>query len=174
MPGASAYFLGGGVIYTQAARRGLLGLDDAALQGIRASTEAYALVNPSENDFGHEAVATLLKRMEDDRARLVVVFAGYDEPMLRMLEMNPGLKSRVSTTLHFRTYGAHDLAEAELDREVRLPDGEGCHRQQEYDRAERDHGQIAPVAHQRLPRSRRASIETSGFGWVSAGAVPDD
>jgi hypothetical protein len=47
--------------------------------------------------------------MEDDRARLVVVFAGYDEPMLRMLEMNPGLKSRVNTMLHFRTYGADEL-----------------------------------------------------------------
>ena len=44
VPGASAYFLGGGVIYTQAARRGLLRLDDEALQGIRASTEAYALL----------------------------------------------------------------------------------------------------------------------------------
>jgi PncC family amidohydrolase len=44
VPGASAYFLGGGVIYTQAARRGLLRLDDEALRGIRASTEAYALL----------------------------------------------------------------------------------------------------------------------------------
>jgi nicotinamide-nucleotide amidase len=44
VPGASAYFLGGAVIYTQAARRGLLGVSDEAVQGIRASTEAYALV----------------------------------------------------------------------------------------------------------------------------------
>ncbi len=44
IPGASAYFLGGGVIYTQAARRGLLGVPDQAVSGIRASTEAYALV----------------------------------------------------------------------------------------------------------------------------------
>jgi PncC family amidohydrolase len=44
VPGASAYFLGGGVIYTQAARRGLLQLPDAALHGMRASTEAYALL----------------------------------------------------------------------------------------------------------------------------------
>jgi stage V sporulation protein K len=82
---------------------------DAALDGVLFVDEAYSLFNPSTNDFGHEAVATLLKRMEDDRARLVVVFAGYDEPMLRMLEMNPGLKSRVNTTLHFRTYGAEEL-----------------------------------------------------------------
>lgn len=82
---------------------------DSALDGVLFVDEAYSLFNPSGNDFGHEAVATLLKRMEDDRARLVVVFAGYDEPMLRMLEMNPGLKSRVNTTLHFRTYGAQEL-----------------------------------------------------------------
>jgi nicotinamide-nucleotide amidase len=44
VPGASAYFLGGGVIYTQAARRALLQLPDASLQGVRASTEAYALL----------------------------------------------------------------------------------------------------------------------------------
>ena len=44
MPGASAYFLGGGVIYTQAARRGLLQVPDDAVKGIRSSTEAYALV----------------------------------------------------------------------------------------------------------------------------------
>jgi len=82
---------------------------DAALDGVLFVDEAYSLFNPSERDFGHEAVATLLKRMEDDRARLVVVLAGYDEPMLKMLQMNPGLKSRVNTTLHFRTYGAQDL-----------------------------------------------------------------
>jgi PncC family amidohydrolase len=44
VPGASAYFLGGGVIYTQAARRGLLGVDDEAVKGIRSSTEVYARV----------------------------------------------------------------------------------------------------------------------------------
>jgi Cdc6-like AAA superfamily ATPase len=82
---------------------------DAALDGVLFVDEAYSLFNPSERDFGHEAVATLLKRMEDDRARLVVVLAGYDEPMLRMLQMNPGLKSRINTTLHFRTYNAQEL-----------------------------------------------------------------
>jgi PncC family amidohydrolase len=53
VPGASAYFLGGGVIYTAAARRALLGVPDAALAGIRSSTEAYALVKA-------RAVRTLL------------------------------------------------------------------------------------------------------------------
>ena len=82
---------------------------DAALDGVLLVDEAYALFSTSANDFGHEAVATLLKRMEDDRSRLVVVFAGYDDPMLRMLQMNPGLKSRVNTMLHFRTYNADEL-----------------------------------------------------------------
>src|SRR5438094_9894774 len=44
VPGASAYFLGGGVIYTQAARRGLLRVPDESVKGIRSSTEAYALL----------------------------------------------------------------------------------------------------------------------------------
>src|SRR2546428_9844109 len=44
VPGASAYFLGGGVVYTQAARRGLLRIPDEAMRGIRSSTEAYALL----------------------------------------------------------------------------------------------------------------------------------
>ena len=44
IPGASAYFLGGGIIYTQAARRGILRVPDEAVKGIRSSTEAYALV----------------------------------------------------------------------------------------------------------------------------------
>ena len=71
--------------------------------------------------------------------------------------------------------GAHDLAEAELDREIRLTHGEGRHRQQEHERAEREHGQIASVAHQRLPRSRRASMETSGVvSWGSRTAGPVD
>ncbi|MEZ5100782.1 MAG: AAA family ATPase [Thermoleophilia bacterium] len=82
---------------------------DSALDGVLFVDEAYALFNPSENDFGQEAVATLLKRMEDDRRRLVVVLAGYDAPMERMLQMNPGLQSRVSTRLHFRTYDADQL-----------------------------------------------------------------
>ncbi|MBK9384877.1 MAG: AAA family ATPase [Planctomycetes bacterium] len=86
------------------------GAVDTALDGVLFVDEAYALYNASGNDFGHEAVATLLKRMEDDRGRLVVVLAGYDAPMQRMLSMNPGLRSRFTTMLRFRSYGTDELA----------------------------------------------------------------
>lgn len=77
--------------------------------------EAYSLVaEHSEDAYGAEAVQTLLKRMEDDRSRLVVILAGYPEPMDRMLESNPGLKSRVPRHLTFvdhpgREQGARGL-----------------------------------------------------------------
>ncbi|MBL8898831.1 MAG: AAA family ATPase [Planctomycetes bacterium] len=86
------------------------GAVDTALDGVLFVDEAYALYNVSGNDFGHEAVATLLKRMEDDRGRLVVVLAGYDAPMQRMLSMNPGLRSRFTSMLRFRSYGTDELA----------------------------------------------------------------
>ena len=82
---------------------------DEALDGVLFIDEAYALAPTSGNDFGHEAVATLLKRMEDDRHRLVVVLAGYAEEMQKLLDTNPGLRSRVPTTIDFRGYAAHEL-----------------------------------------------------------------
>lgn len=107
---------------------------DSALDGVLFVDEAYALLNESERDFGHEAVATLLKRMEDERGRLVVVLAGYDDPMLRMLEMNPGLKSRFTTTLEFRTYRGAELAAiftAQAERVGYLPTAPGLARVRE-------------------------------------------
>lgn len=82
---------------------------DEAIGGVLFIDEAYALAPTSGNDFGHEAVATLLKRMEDDRARLVVVLAGYAEEMQRLLDTNPGLRSRVPTVIDFRGYAADEL-----------------------------------------------------------------
>lgn len=82
---------------------------DEALGGVLFIDEAYALAPTSGNDFGHEAVATLLKRMEDDRHRLVVVLAGYAEEMQKLLDTNPGLRSRVPTTIDFRGYAADEL-----------------------------------------------------------------
>ena len=82
---------------------------DEAIGGVLFVDEAYALAPTSGNDFGHEAIATLLKRMEDDRKRLVVVLAGYAEEMQKLLDTNPGLRSRVPTVIDFRGYAASEL-----------------------------------------------------------------
>ena len=82
---------------------------DEALGGVLFIDEAYALAPTSGNDFGHEAISTLLKRMEDDRQRLVVVLAGYSDEMQTLLGSNPGLRSRVPTIIDFRSYTSSEL-----------------------------------------------------------------
>lgn len=85
---------------------------DEALDGVLFIDEAYSLVaEASEDAYGHEALQTLLKRMEDDRERLVVILAGYPQPMQRLLKSNPGLISRFSTKLEFADYGPVELAQ---------------------------------------------------------------
>lgn len=85
---------------------------ERALDGVLFIDEAYGLYRPkSENDFGFEAVEELLRALEDHRDRLVVILAGYDEPMQAMLrEANPGLASRFRTAIHFPDYSADELA----------------------------------------------------------------
>lgn len=83
---------------------------DEALDGVLFIDEAYSLVAERGDDpFGSEALQALLKRVEDDRQRLVVVLAGYPEPMERLLESNPGLASRFSRRLDFPDYTAAEL-----------------------------------------------------------------
>lgn len=81
-----------------------------ALDGVLFVDEAYALVRGGESDFGHEALAALLKRMEDHRDRLVVVLAGYEDEMELLISSNPGLRSRFPTQLVFESYTADELA----------------------------------------------------------------
>ena len=74
--------------------------------------EAYALTySSSENDFGQEAVDTLLKALEDHRDDLIVIVAGYTEPMECFLDSNPGLRSRFNKFLSFEDYLPHELVE---------------------------------------------------------------
>ncbi|MBQ3290440.1 MAG: DUF4236 domain-containing protein [Kiritimatiellae bacterium] len=84
---------------------------DTALDGVLFVDEAYTLVQGGDRDYGGEAIATLLKRMEDDRGRLVVVLAGYTEEMKKFINSNPGLQSRFSRYIEFPDYTAQELAE---------------------------------------------------------------
>lgn len=83
---------------------------DEALDGVLFVDEAYTLIDESGQDqYGREAVQTLLKRMEDQRDRLVVILAGYPVEMRQMIRSNPGLSSRVGTTMQFADYSPEDL-----------------------------------------------------------------
>lgn len=83
---------------------------DEALDGILFIDEAYTLVGEG-NDYGAEAIATLLKRMEDDRDRLVVILAGYTNEIKEFIDSNPGLQSRFNRYIQFDDYSAEELTE---------------------------------------------------------------
>jgi SpoVK/Ycf46/Vps4 family AAA+-type ATPase len=82
---------------------------ESALDGVLFIDEAYSLVSASENDYGKESIATLLKRMEDDRDRFIVILAGYTTEMQDFINSNPGLKSRFNRYIDFPDYSADEL-----------------------------------------------------------------
>ena len=91
---------------------------EKALGGVLFIDEAYALNGKSENDFGQEAIDTLLKAMEDHREDLVVIVAGYDGLMEKFIHSNPGLESRFNRYLHFDDYSIDEML-AILDLNVK-------------------------------------------------------
>ncbi|CAK9019211.1 unnamed protein product [Durusdinium trenchii] len=85
---------------------------ESALGGVLFIDEAYALVGDEGHDsFGREALDTLIKLVEDFRQDLVVILAGYSSEMARLIEANPGLRSRFPTVIEFDDYTCEELME---------------------------------------------------------------
>ena len=82
---------------------------EKAMGGVLYIDEAYSLAYGGERDFGPEAVAELLKAMEDRRGEFCVIMAGYTSEMKKLFDMNPGLKSRVKFDLNFPDYTDEEL-----------------------------------------------------------------
>ena len=83
----------------------------SAIGGVLFIDEAYALSDGDSQDFGGEAVATLVKMMEDNRANLAVIVAGYRDEMWTFIRSNPGLRSRFTRYIDFPNYSTAELAQ---------------------------------------------------------------
>lgn len=82
---------------------------DEAMGGILFIDEAYTLTNAEGEDFGQEAVDTILKRMEDNRQDFIVIVAGYTDEMREFINSNPGLKSRFNKFIEFPDYSGDEM-----------------------------------------------------------------
>ncbi len=91
-------------------------LIDKSMGGVLFIDEAYSLTEGGGNDYGKEAIETLLKRMEDQRGKFIVIAAGYTQNMERFLEANPGLKSRFDRTFMFEDFKPDDLMEIAIQQ----------------------------------------------------------
>ena len=86
---------------------------DSALDGVLFIDEAYSLMEHrgTSASYTAEAIATLLKAMEDYKGRLIIIFAGYTEEMMQFRDLNPGLKSRIGFELTFKDYTIDELVQ---------------------------------------------------------------
>ena len=103
-------------------------LIDRTKPGVLFIDEAYALTPSSEVDFGYEAIATLVKAMEDYRNEFAVIVAGYEEEMAEFIGSNPGLRSRFKTYIAFPDYQAAELTRIfeDMVREVGIELADGA------------------------------------------------
>ena len=107
----------------------------SSLGGILFIDEAYSLASSSENDYGREAIDTILKAMEDNRDDFIVIVAGYTQLMDKFLHSNPGLESRFNKFLEFKDYDAKELYDIFMlmAEEANLTvDEPGCQYLEEY------------------------------------------
>lgn len=79
--------------------------------GILFIDEAYSLCDSYENGFGDEAINTIVQEMENHRDNIIVIFAGYKEPMQRFLDRNPGMLSRIAFQIEFDDYTTEELCD---------------------------------------------------------------
>lgn len=82
---------------------------EKARGGVLFIDEAYALMPRHDSDYGHEAIATLVQYMENYRNELVVILAGYADEMQALIDVNPGLRSRMTTFIDFPNYSPQEL-----------------------------------------------------------------
>jgi SpoVK/Ycf46/Vps4 family AAA+-type ATPase len=82
---------------------------DSAIGGTLFIDEVYSLIKKDESDFGRESIDTLIKRMEDDKGKFILIAAGYTDETNNFLSVNPGLSSRFYKRIHFEDYSPSEL-----------------------------------------------------------------